>query len=87
MAGHAAGDPTADLPAQLNVDRLPAYLSLDAHLARVFITGRGRLEVYADVKNATNRRNLAGHLYDPQLFRDEARLLPIVPSIGVRWSW
>lgn len=78
---------TADLPTQLNVDRLPAYLSLDAHVARVFITGRGRVEVYADVKNATNRRNLAGHLYDPQLFRDEARLLPIVPSIGVRWFW
>ena len=75
------------LPGRLNTHRLPDYFSLDAHAARVFATRRGRLEVYADVKNVTNRRNVIGHRYDPEFVRSETLSLPIVPSVGVRWTW
>ena len=75
------------LPGRLNASRLPAYFSLDAHAGRVFATRRGRLEVYADVKNLTNRGNVIGHLYDPEFLREEVVSLPVVPSVGVRWVW
>ena len=77
----------AQLPSALNADRLPAFLSLDAHAARVFATPRHRLEVYADVTNAGNRRNVLGHRYGPGLVREDALSLPIVPSVGLRWFW
>ena len=76
-----------DLPAALNEDRLPAYFALDLHVARIFATRFGRIEVYGDVMNATNRRNLNGYIYDAELARDGAPGLPIVPSVGIRWSW
>ena len=78
---------SAQLPAVLGTERLPSYWSLDMHVARVFETRRGRLEVYGDITNATNRSNVAGYLYDPELTRDDVPSLPIVPSIGIRWSW
>ena len=77
----------AQLPADINADRLPSYLSLDAHVARIIPTRRGKIEIYGDVTNATNRRNVAGHLYDPDFSRDDSLSLPIIPSVGIRWSW
>ena len=78
---------TGQLPANLNADRLPAYLSFGVHVAGIVSTRLGPLEVYGDVTNATNRRNVVGYLYDPELSRRDGLSLPIVPSIGVRWSW
>ena len=75
------------LPAALYTDRLPAYVSLGLHAARTIPVRVGRLEVFADVTNATNRRNVVGYLYDGDLSRRAALSLPIVPSVGVRWSW
>lgn len=78
---------SSGLPRRLNAARLPDYFSFDAHAARVFATRRGRLEVYAEVKNVTNRRNVIGHRYDPEFLRTESLSLPVVPSVGVRWTW
>ena len=75
------------LPRLLNADRLPDYLSLDLHFARTIHTQRGVVEIYGDVTNVTNRRNLTGFLYDNSFRRSDAASLPIVPAIGVRWSW
>lgn len=75
------------LPARLYADRLPAYMSLGLHAARTIPVRVGRLEVFADVTNATNRRNVVGYLYGADLSRRAALSLPIVPSAGVRWSW
>lgn len=77
----------AQLPAAINTARLPAYGSLDVHAARVFSTRTGPLVVYGEITNATNRRNVIGHLYDSELSRKDALSLPIVPSLGLRWEW
>ena len=77
----------AQLPAAFNTHRLPAHVSLDLHVARVFTTSRGPLTLFADITNATNHRNVIGHRYDPDLTRVDALSLPIVPSIGLRWEW
>ena len=93
-ASYRSGWPTtplvtgpAQLPAVLGAERFPSYFSLDVHVARAFDTRRGRLEVYGDITNSTNRSNVSGYLYDPELTRDDVASLPIVPSIGIRWSW
>ena len=77
----------AQLPAAYNTARLARYGSLDVHAARIFATRRGVFVVYGDITNATNRRNVIGHLYDAELSRRDALSLPIVPSMGIRWKW
>ncbi len=72
--------------------RLNDYHRLDLRLSRqVRLRNAGRLELWLDVQNLYDRRNLAGFDFD---FDDEARAATqvsefwpgIVPSLGVSWK-
>ena len=79
----------------LNGDRLPAYHRLDLRVSRSFEVGRGLLSVFLDVFNLYNRANLRSYGYDVRLVGDElvtrrvpgAELLPLLPSLGIRWEF
>jgi outer membrane receptor protein involved in Fe transport len=84
--------------ANLNADRLPAFLRLDLRLSWKPGGDAGRWLVYLDVINATNRENV-GQLdprlsYDPASLADQPRLaleptaaIPFLPSVGVRFRF
>jgi hypothetical protein len=71
-----------------------AFASLDLRVARSFELRRGRLSVHAEVTNALNRANPCCVDYGVverdgtwELTRDEQDWLPVVPSIGVLWTF
>ena len=77
-------------PGSLRRDRLPGYTSVDLHVSRVWRLTAGEFEAYADITNVSDRKNTGGYIYrlDGEDIRGEARnLLPLVPTIGVRWTW
>lgn len=79
-----------------NSVRLPPYHRLDIRVTRQFDTRRGQVQVYLDLFNAYNRRNLRGLTYvlgatpdgRPALLPAAGQAqLPLLPSFGVRWVW
>jgi outer membrane cobalamin receptor len=77
-----------------NGDRVAAFASLDLRVARSFELKRGKLSVHAEVTNALNRANPCCVDYGVverdgtwELTRDEQNWLPVVPSIGVLWTF
>jgi hypothetical protein len=79
----------------LNADRYASFASLDARVRREWALRHGTLAVQAEVTNALDRRNpcCTEIEYDdsdpanPQLQRDALHWLPLLPSIGVRWTF
>ncbi len=78
----------------LNGDRLPSYRRVDLRVTRFVDLADGRLELFLDVFNATDERNLRGYEYgfDPmglvgaRVQRTPGEeLLPILPTVGFRW--
>ena len=76
--------------------RLRDYLSLDLQVARSWHWERQSLTVFLEMTNMLNRRNLGGIEYDVEELDDESGyeviandepLLPLVPSIGLRWQF
>ncbi len=74
-----------------NAARLPAYLQVDLRAEFVQAAGDGVLQYSAQITNVLNERNDCctellradgGSLYLRRL-----RGLPLLPSLGVRWSW
>jgi hypothetical protein len=93
-ATYRSGWPTTDfvvdpslLPNNINNGELPNHFSLDLHLGRVFRSPIGELELYVDISNATNRRNVGGYRYNASGVASAERLLPIVPALGVSLHW
>lgn len=90
-----SGFPTTTLqvpgpPPRLDRQRLPDAFTLDLHVARTWDFTQGSVELYLDVMNLTNRRNVAGTLYslkDDIVVADERHLLPLIPSLGLRLTW
>ncbi len=71
-----------------NADRLPAFVQLDARVAKRFRVQGGDAEVYLDLQNATDRANAEEIVYSSDFSRrGTIRGLPILPVIGARWSW
>jgi hypothetical protein len=79
-----------------NAARLKNYLSLDLHVARQWRWPNQSLTAFLDVTNVLSRRNVGGVEYDVEEDEDvggfvitagEENLLPLVPSIGVRWQF
>jgi len=79
-----------------NATRLPVYHRLDLRATRNFSVGNGVLQVYADIFNAYNRTNISS--YDHWAYVNEngdlffgrnngQEMMPILPSIGVRWEF
>ena len=79
----------------LNGDRYGDFASLDLRLSREFSLSRGRLLGFVEVSNALDRRNeccsdfsvsaAAGAI--PRLEETRRHWLPLVPSLGVIWSF
>ena len=80
---------TGDLPMMIPFGgRLPAFFHLDVRVDRRWRRCWGDIDLYFDIQNVTNRRNVEGRDYetDPAtgMFRDEdVPGLPILPFIGV----
>ncbi len=78
-----------------NAGRLPPYHRLDLRVTRNIEVGRSRLEIFLDVFNAYNRENIRSYRYsllDPDgdgLYTTRRgpgeELLPIMPTLGLRW--
>jgi TonB family protein len=71
-----------------NADRLPAFVQLDARIAKRLRIGGNEGEVYLDVQNVTDRDNAEEVVYSTDFSqRSTIRGLPILPVLGARWSW
>ena len=78
----------------INSDKLNAYHRLDLRVNRSIYRANGRsFNLYIDVQNLYNRKNLAGfedlevinNNGVNELVYDQAKWLPILPSLGVNW--
>jgi TonB family protein len=71
-----------------NTIRIPAFVSLDVRGAKTFTLGKTELEVYLEVQNVTDRQNPEEIVYT-QNYSSKAYItgLPILPSLGARFSW
>jgi hypothetical protein len=78
----------------LNQVRLPAYKRLDLRVTRDVELEDSRIELFLDIFNVLNERNLRSYQYDPDylhLFGGRTlrtpgdELLPILPTLGFRW--
>jgi len=81
---------------QRNHDRLRDYLSLDLQISRTWKWPRQSLTAFLELTNVLSRRNVGGIEYDVEENEEiggfdtsssEELLLPLVPSIGVRWQF
>ena len=66
--------------------QLPAYLQFDIRVDRIWPQCWGTVDLYFDIQNITNRRNVEGREAD-ELNRSDVdiRGLPIMPFIGVEF--
>ncbi len=90
------GEPAIHVyPGPRNQERLEYYLRLDVRASRDFRLRRGTLSLYLEVMNLLNRENLAR----PESFwiyanpdgslgvgNDWEAFVPIIPSLGIRWT-
>ena len=74
--------------------RLPDYHRLDLRATRRFHIGRGQVRIYVDVFNAYDRQNIVGYDYSSlaqgssvATTEKPRKLLPILPSACVEWSF
>jgi hypothetical protein len=82
-------------PGPLNALRLPSYHRLDVRLTRNFFIKSNVLQVYFDIFNLYNRHNLRSYDYGVSVRDgrvlvtqfDGDELLPVLPSLGVRWEF
>ena len=74
--------------------RMPAYHRMDLRATRRIVLSRGELRLFLDVYNAYNQVNVIG--YDHQVAISGAEVtvtrkpreqLPLLPSVGVEWSF
>ncbi|AKT40092.1 TonB-dependent receptor domain-containing protein [Chondromyces crocatus] len=71
-----------------NTERIPAFVQLDARAAKRFRFGSTELEIYLDVQNVTHRSNPEEIVYSYD-YGEKGFItgLPILPSLGARFSW
>lgn len=74
--------------AESNVERLPAWASLDLRVDKEWTFRLWSLTLYLDVQNLTNRRNVELLNFSPD-FATEIPVygLPILPTFGLRGAW
>ncbi|BCD96360.1 hypothetical protein MARGE09_P0560 [Marinagarivorans cellulosilyticus] len=98
-----SGRPTTTLPStvsdlttpieyQRNSASLPDYITLDIRLSRQWTLNSSQLELYLDITNASNRKNIgfyeveiAAQNNSYSLERNPERLFPILPTLGLYW--
>jgi len=70
-----------------NSARYPDYNRLDIRLTRQFNLGIQPLEIYLEVLNVINNRNVVHWIYNADYTsRSEMTVLPLIPVIGVNWK-
>ncbi|MEQ8692772.1 MAG: TonB-dependent receptor [Pseudomonadales bacterium] len=81
---------------QRNDRRLKDYFSLDLQISRTWQRGHHKITAFLELTNAFNRHNVGGIEYDVEEDEDiggfnltpqDETLLPLVPSLGVRWQF
>ncbi len=71
-----------------NSDRLPLFAQLDLRASKRFRVGVSELELSLEVQNVTNQQNAEEFVFDEAFARRAVIVgLPILPSIGVRWTF
>jgi hypothetical protein len=86
------GDPVAGLQASgRNQFRHPTFATLDVRFSRDIEVRKGTLTAYLDITNLLNRQNPCCTEYsldaEGQLAARTAHWLPLVPSVGVVWTF
>lgn len=82
-------------PEVLYSSRLPSYSRLDVRITRRMATSRGDVRVFFELINLMNRENVFAYDYEkeiaadgtPRLARDTESWFPLLPSLGVSWTW
>jgi hypothetical protein len=85
-----SGFPITPLGGARNAQRLPSFLQLDLRLRYTQPLRRGDLVYSAELFNATNRFNACCtelRQSDGMLYGVPLRGVPLLPSLGLRWSW
>lgn len=71
-----------------NGERLPLFVQLDARLAKQFRFAESTLDLYLEVINVWNRRNVEEWVYSSDYQqRGGLRGFPVFPSLGVQWDF
>lgn len=71
-----------------NGTRLPTFFQADARLAKQFEIRSTKLDVSLEVENLSNQANVEEFIYDADYStRGAISGLPILPVLGVRWSF
>lgn len=71
-----------------NALRLPTFFQADLRAAKKFDIADTKLEVYLEIQNFTNRQNTEEFLYNANYTqRGGIHGLPILPVLGLRWSF
>jgi hypothetical protein len=78
------------VPGQRNAERYPAYSRLDLTFRRTYRKRWGTLTPYAQVLNATNRKNVLFYFYNydqSPATRSGASMFPLLPTIGIETTF
>ncbi|UJR81755.1 TonB family protein / TonB-dependent receptor [Sandaracinus amylolyticus] len=68
--------------------RLPEFVQLDLRVGQRLELGDTRLEIWLEVQNVTNQANAEEFVFSPDYTRrDTVRGLPILPVLGLRWTF
>ena len=68
--------------------RLPTFFQADLRLAKGFHVARHTIDLSLEVQNVTNQKNAEEFIYNADYSqRGTIRGLPILPVLGLRWSW
>jgi hypothetical protein len=71
-----------------NSIRIPAFAQADVRVSKKFAWSWGKLELYADVQNVTNRQNREDIVYNYNYTtRSYITGLPTLAVVGARLDW
>jgi TonB family protein len=71
-----------------NALRLPTFFQADVRFAKAFQIRATKLDLYLEVQNVTNQANVEELVYDADYGeRSGIRGLPVLPVLGLRWSF
>ncbi len=84
----ARRDRTEPVFGEQNSIRIPLFMQLDVRVGQTFDVGDTKLDVYLELQNVTNRDNAEELVYSPDFStRDHIRSLPILPVVGIEWTF
>ncbi|MFM2419637.1 MAG: hypothetical protein RL385_4360, partial [Pseudomonadota bacterium] len=71
-----------------NSVRIPFFMQLDVRASQSFQLGDGKLDVYVELQNVTNRENAEELVYSPTFqTRSTIRSFPFLPVAGLSWTF